>query len=115
VKKILAVDDDKMVLELLQEYLSKTGVKVETASSGLEAIRLLKENHYDLLLTDYKMGEMNGLELVKQVQNCHPDLSIIVMSSEDSRELFKKEGIDCFFPKPLNLPQMGDTICRLLE
>jgi DNA-binding NtrC family response regulator len=114
-KKILIVDDDAFLLEAMKKCLACSHIEVETASNGLEALELMRRNRYDLLLTDYQMGMMNGLELVNRVQADRPGLSIMVMTSENFRELFTKAGIVYFFAKPIEMSRIKDTIARLLQ
>lgn len=65
--RILAVDDTEMNLKVLKELLSQNQITIDTAESGKEALAMLKEISYDLILLDYRMPQMNGVETLKQI------------------------------------------------
>lgn len=73
-KKILLVDDDEDMLALSGRWLKKAGYEVTGASSGREAIDLIKQGSYDLVLMDYSMPDMDGIATVKEIRDT-PDIS----------------------------------------
>ena len=73
-KKILLVDDDEDMLALSGRWLKKAGYEVTGASSGREAIDLIKQGDYDLVLMDYSMPDMDGIATVKEIRDT-PDIS----------------------------------------
>jgi CheY-like chemotaxis protein len=79
-KKILVVDDNEVFAETLKIGLKRKGFKVDTANNGIEALKQLKENNYNTLLTDVQMPEINGIELAYTVSKEYPDIEIILMS-----------------------------------
>lgn len=80
--RILAVDDEPLVLQLLRIALEKHGYAVSTARSGPEALRVLDEcpGHIDLMITDIRMPEMNGLVLAEKVRVREPGLPVLFVS-----------------------------------
>jgi CheY-like chemotaxis protein len=78
--RILAVDDDLLVLANTVSMLQELGHTVVEATSGREAMRLLKEEDIDLLVTDYAMPGMTGEELAEKVRADHPKLSVLMVS-----------------------------------
>jgi len=100
-KSILIVDDNYLVLEALKEFLTLSGHFVEFAHDALSAIMILKERPFDVLITDYEMPDMNGLQLTKEVRASFPHIFIIGMSGKDVKNEFIGVGADAFFMKPL--------------
>ena len=67
VKHILLVDDEKVFVESMAEVLRTRGFEVETATTGKQALAIVKSSDYDLLVTDLSMPGMDGIELIRQV------------------------------------------------
>jgi len=79
--KVLLVDDESSVRRVLQFKLEKRGFSVETASDGLEALKALRENPFDLLLSDIRMPRMDGIELLHEAKNVQPKIKIILITA----------------------------------
>lgn len=78
--KILLVDDDDGIRNSFKMILTKKGYEVEAISSGFEAVNCIKKSTYDILLTDLKMPNMNGIELLKEARKLDPNLGVIIMT-----------------------------------
>ena len=111
--QILLIDDHKILLEGTQRLLS--GLELfevaNTASSGQDAIDLIKAHDFDILITDYELPGFSGLEIIRMARSVNPDIKVIVLSMHDDpsvvRELLK-ENIDSFILK-------NDTHSSLLQ
>lgn len=79
--KILVVDDEPAILEVIQKILLDRGFRVDVAPNGIEALRLLEQVNYDLMLSDVKMPQMDGMELLQQVGFRYPDLITVMLSA----------------------------------
>jgi NADH-quinone oxidoreductase subunit E/NADP-reducing hydrogenase subunit HndA len=86
---VLVVDDEQVVLRSCERVLGAEGYYVHTADSARKALELIRENAYDLMLTDIRMPEMDGIELARQVKEKNPDLDIIIMTGHPSQENIK--------------------------
>jgi CheY-like chemotaxis protein len=84
-KKIVVVDDTLSVAFILKNYLEDEGFSVAAYEDPKEALDFLKENGADLVITDFKMPGMNGLELLSQLQNSHPLTNAIIISADPER------------------------------
>jgi DNA-binding NtrC family response regulator len=80
-KRILIIDDDQNILDVMSGYLEViTEYEVSTTVSAKEGLKILENEHFDLLITDILMPELNGLELITKVQEKWPDLKILACS-----------------------------------
>ena len=79
-KTILVIDDDNMILMILKQTLTKAGYRVFTVTSGEEGIALLATSQVDLVLTDYMMPGMSGIEVLNIIKQNQPLLPIIILT-----------------------------------
>src|SRR5205814_6677523 len=86
-RSVLSVDDEEPIRQVLTEVLSGHGYVVRAAADGEEALRELAAHDYDAVVTDVRMPRMDGLSLVRSVQQIAPDATVIVMSAYGSHEL----------------------------
>jgi response regulator RpfG family c-di-GMP phosphodiesterase len=104
---ILLVDDDVTTLNLLEKSLSKWGYHITTAENGIQAVELLQRNPVDMIVSDWLMPEMDGLELCEKVRSLNLDhyIYIILISAQDTRTDVVRGlegGVDDYITKPLN-------------
>jgi two-component system chemotaxis response regulator CheY len=118
-QKILVVDDFKNSLAVLKMTLEMKKYEVATATNGQEALALLKSQKFDLLVTDFNMPVMNGLELVKNLKS-DPTFSrfpVMVVSTEidenKKKEAFKA-GVTFWLKKPFNAEQFIKAVEKIL-
>ena len=100
---ILIVDDEEMMRDLLSKILSREGYKIRTASDGLEALDLLREETADLIISDMKMPRMDGFELLKIVKKEHERCGVIIMTAYGDTYTVKDAlllGADEYITKP---------------
>ncbi len=84
--QILIVDDEAPILTMLQQSLEPQGYAVRVTTSGIEALFLLAQDDYQLMITDINMPRMDGLELTRRALDSHPDLAIILSTAADNRD-----------------------------
>ncbi len=109
--KILCVDDEDVILDSFRKILVLDGYTVDTISSGLEAINLIKSHHYDFVFTDLKMPEMDGVEVTKTVKFLRPDIDVIIITGYATVET----AVDCMKLGALDYVQKPFTEDELLE
>ncbi|NTV13318.1 MAG: response regulator [Desulfobulbaceae bacterium] len=120
VKKILAVDDEADILWSLQEFLVNKDLQAQvfTAASGEEGLDVLARERIDLVITDIKMPGMSGLDLLVEIKNRFPYVSVIVMtafpSSEYKRESLLKGGM-YFIEKPFDIEMLRQQVIEALR
>ena len=110
-EKILIVDDEKDVCEALRECLNREGYEAEVCYMGADALSLLSENKYDLVLIDIRLeGRISGIDLIKKAVDVTPRPAIVVESATPKKqleEILKKEGlldrVDRILEKPSDL------------
>lgn len=115
---ILVVDDDLSMRELLGYMLGREGYVVETASGGKEALSLLKNRGFDLLLCDIRLGDISGLEVLKAARELHPGAVVIMISAFASTETAVEAmnlGAYDYVPKPFNKDELLETVEKALE
>jgi DNA-binding NtrC family response regulator len=115
---ILIIDDEKTQREILSGFLKKLGYKVEKASSGKEGIQIAENKAVDLVLTDFKMPDMNGIEVLEGIKKLNPEIAVIIITAfgtiEKSVEAMRK-GAEDYLIKPINLDELEMLIKKALE
>ncbi len=106
--KILIIDDEPDILELMSQEFRYRGHSVETASSGNEAVEILTRNFFDVVLSDFKMPNGNGITVLNFVNTLHPRPQFYFASGQADMsvdECLKKGALD-FFHKPFDLDHL---------
>ena len=124
IRRMLVVDDEKDVCIEVKELMHDTGVKVDYATSGQEALEMLSKQQsgktkYDIVLLDWKMPEMDGLETAKRMhENIDSQLPIMVLTSYNFEEIAdeaKKTGINVFLSKPFFVSNFRNAVAKLQD
>jgi DNA-binding NtrC family response regulator len=100
---ILVVDDELMMRKLLAKILSREGYNVVTAESGTEALETLNNQKVHIVISDMKMPEMDGFELLRSIKKEHPDTGVIIMTNYGDTYTVKDAlllGADEYITKP---------------
>jgi DNA-binding NtrC family response regulator len=115
---ILIVDDEEDILNVLKLILTKEGYQVDTALDGKQALQLFRKNSYDIVLTDLKMPEIDGMELLERIKEIRPETEVLIMTayaSVDSAVLAMKKGAADYIVKPFLNEDVKMRIARVAE
>jgi CheY-like chemotaxis protein len=115
--RILAVDDESIILDSFRKILVVAGYSIDTVEKGREALGLIRKRDYDFVFTDLKMPEMDGLEVTKAVKHLRPDIDVIVItgyaSIETAVETMKYGAMD-YVQKPFTEDELIDFFNKCL-
>ncbi len=111
--RILAVDDEKIILDSFRKILVFAGFSIDTVERGPEVLGLIRKNDYDFVFTDLKMPEMDGVEVTKAVKHLRPDIDVIVItgyaSIETAVETVKSGAMD-YVQKPFTEDELLEFV-----
>ena len=116
--RILVVDDEASQRELVSGYLKKQGYQVLAAGGGEQALEIFRREPMELILTDQRMPDLSGLELLKAVRSINPEIQVIVMTAYGNVETAveaMRDGAADYLTKPLNLDELRQKIQRIVE
>jgi len=109
---VLVIDDERMISDVLQQALTIYGYNVETASGGSDGLRMFDAGSFDLVITDIRMPDIDGIEIARCIRNSEkPQTPIIGMSG--TPWLMKGNGFDSTIPKPFSIQTLMDTVRKL--
>jgi len=115
--KILAVDDEEIILDSFRKILVMAGYSIDTVESGKEVLGLVQKRDYDFVFVDLKMPEMDGIEVTKAVKHLRPDIDVIIItgyaSVESAVETMKYGAMD-YIQKPFTEDELIDFIDKSL-
>ena len=118
--ELLIVDDNQMNLKVAVGLLKRSGIKVDTALSGMECIRMVEHKQYDIIFMDHMMPEMDGVETMKTLRNSGSlptNTKIIVMTANaiaGAKEQYLAEGFDDYLSKPIAAEELEKTLAEYL-
>ena len=115
---ILIVDDEKSILFSLKAALAKEGYSVRTSESPQDAIKLVEPGTFQVIISDFNMPGMNGVELLKRVKQIDPEVVFILMTAYGSEKLAieaMKEGAYDYFSKPFDIDEMRIIVAKACE
>jgi DNA-binding NtrC family response regulator len=116
--RILLIDDDEWIRDSLTLFFESEGcylLALETAEEGIDA---LKKQAYDIIIADYRLPGMDGLEFFRQIEKSHPDVMKILITAYRSEEVVSEAdrmGIHDFINKPFSSKTIEDSLSRLIE
>jgi NADP-reducing hydrogenase subunit HndA len=115
---ILIVDDELVVIKSAERVLRSEGYSVEGALGGREAIMKIGQNNYDLVFTDLKMPEVDGITLIRWIKKMKPSIGIVIITGYPSQDTIKEAlelGIIDYVPKPFTPSVLLDVTERAVE
>jgi CheY-like chemotaxis protein/glycine cleavage system H lipoate-binding protein len=115
---VLVVDDEQIVCNSCRKILARDGHNVQTTLSGRDALRKVEEDKYDVLIADWKMPELDGMEVIRIVKKNHPDIVLIMITgypSVESAVQAMRLGVTNYVPKPINPAELSQTLRKALD
>ena len=111
--RILVVDDDLSMREFLEFMLAREGYDVTLAADGENALMIVPQHHFDLVITDIRMKRVNGIDVLRVVKAVNPDTVVILISAFATTETAvtaMQEGAYDFIPKPFQIEELKGVI-----
>jgi len=117
-KKILAVDDEKHIVRLIQVNLERAGYEVVTANDGAQALEMVAADRPDLIVLDWMMPQLNGMETLKRLKanDTTADIPVIMLTAKSQdQDVFKgwQSGVDSYLTKPFNPMELLTFVKRI--
>jgi PAS domain S-box-containing protein len=122
--KVLLVEDNVLNKKFIAHFLEKSGHKVLTAENGKEALKILEEDEFDVVLMDVQMPEMDGVEATRQIRKSRaegglglkvPVIALTAYAMKGDRERFLQAGMNDYLPKPVEQDSLFEVLQRVLE
>jgi DNA-binding NtrC family response regulator len=117
-RRIMVIDDEKIVGDMAKLSLEQEGYVVETFLNAEPALKRLQEEKFDVVVTDYKMKGIDGMEVLKTVKDLYPATQVIMITAfanlDAAIEALRRDVHD-FFPKPVKIKELKASIKRALE
>lgn len=116
--RILLVEDEHNIRKLVKLNLEMEGFEVDVPKDGLEAIRKIDSAHYDIIVLDLMLPELNGISVLKKIKLTHSDIPVIITSARDTsadRILGLKTGADDYLNKPFSIEELIIRIRKLIK
>ncbi len=116
--RIMVIDDEKIVGDMAKISLEAEGYEVETFLAAEPALARLREQRFDVVVTDYKMKGIDGMEVLRTVRSLYPETHVIMITAfanlDAAIEALRRDVHD-FFPKPVKIKDLKASIRRALE
>ena len=116
--KVLVIDDEKSIRNTLKDVLEYEKNNVDLADNGIDALKKVSENTYDLIFSDIKMPEMDGIEVLQKIKEINDEVPVVMISGhgniETAVECIKKGAFD-FIEKPIDLNRLLVTMRNALD
>ncbi len=114
----IIIDDNATQREILSGFLKKIGCHVETSESGEQGIEIIKKTYIDVVITDFRMDGMNGLEVLQKVKEINPEIQVVILTAfgtiEDSVKAIKNGAWD-YLSKPVDLDELEIKLKKISE
>jgi two-component system response regulator len=116
--KILAIDDQKIIRDLLNDMVESLGYQIELAEGGQQGLKIFEENNFDMVIAESVMPEISGWDVSREVKRLRPDVSVILLTElviPPEKKMLEDHGVDFVLSKPFRLDQLNGIIQRAKE
>lgn len=115
--KIIVIDDEKIVCDMTKKILGNEGYYVETFTDSQLALDRIKGERFDLVITDFKMENVSGMDILREVNTRYPDTKVIMLTAyatlDTAIEAIREKIFD-FFPKPVKIEDLKKSVKKAL-
>lgn len=115
---VLFVDDEQLLLDVFERLFKRHGIKAKTCSSAVEAMELLDETSFRVVVTDFKMPKVDGLELLAHIRSTHAEVSVIMITAHANLQhavRTMKHGAVDYIPKPFSTEELVERVKKHLQ
>jgi len=115
--RIMIIEDDEEMRSLLKDFFEEEGFETDSVSNGVDALRMLSKDHFDLVITDIRMPGLTGLDILPRIRRLKPETPIIVMTaygSDDVRRRSLERGATIYLEKPIHLSKLRTVIREMV-
>ena len=116
--KLLIADDEKITLKNLEHAMKKEGYEVVGTHSGSNALKLIDEKEFDVVLTDLRMEKVDGMQILKRCRELYPDIEVVMITGyatvQSATEAMKKGAYD-YITKPFKLDEVRRVVREAIE
>ena len=109
--KLLLVDDNENFIQLLKIAMEDEDYEVDTTDSGMSVLSIMENTSYDWLISDIRMGDLDGIRLAKKVKEKYPRAKIILMTAYKVPERIEELEVEGFLEKPVRI----DDLCKIIN
>lgn len=116
-KKIIVIDDEKIVCDMAKKILENEGYQVETFTDSQMGLERIQNEQFDLVITDLKMENVSGMDILKEVNKAYPETRVIMLTAYatlDATIEAIRERIYDFFPKPVKIDELKKSVKKAL-
>jgi len=114
--RVLVVEDNQNMGSCLVDMIEELNCPADLATSGSDAVSMLKEQEYTLVISDTRMPGMSGFDLLKHIRSNHPNICVALMSTRNSdftQGLVVKGKADYYLPKPIKMTEIGKILAAV--
>ena len=115
---VMVADDEPTIRLSIAETIKARGHRVRMAANGREAMDLIRDSFFDVVITDVRMPRLDGLTLFREIRSRHPDTKVIIVTAyanvRDAVAALKEGAVD-YLTKPCDLAEIGDRVDRIAE
>ena len=115
--RIMIIEDDEEMRSLMKDFFEEEGFETDSASNGVDGLRILSKDHFDLVITDIRMPGLTGLDILPRIRRLKPETPIIVITaygSNDVRRRSLERGATTYLEKPIHLSKLRTVIREMV-
>jgi DNA-binding NtrC family response regulator len=116
--RIMIIEDDEEMRSVLKDFFEEEGFEIDSASNGVDALRILSKDHFDLIITDIRMPGLTGLDILPRIKSLEPETPIVVITAyggDDVRRRSIERGATTYLEKPIRLSHLRTLVREVVS